>query len=437
MNEHSSHAHSGGCNEYRQLSRRNFLAGTALAALATQTQGWLPRVSFAKDYRSAQRDVIISIYLRGASDGLSMCVPYGDGAYYSARPTLAVARPDDMARPAAERAINLNGFFGLSPAMAPLLPAYQGGRLAFIQACGSHDPTRSHFDGQRYMEVGKSQDATLNSGWLGRHVASQPPMDALATLRAVGLSTGLQRTLVGAPLSLPISDLDRFGLLGNSGSMTSRRSALSDMFAQTGNPLAAAASTTIATIDALNTINFLGYVPAGGASYNITTFGYSLKTSAALIKAQMGVEAIAIDIGGWDTHSTQGVFTGSMANAMSMLSTQLAAFDLDMSSTPNAPGYTVIVMSEFGRRVAENASQGTDHGHGNMMMVLGGCVNGGRVVGTWPGLATEQRYDGLDLAVTTDYRDIIWEVLNRRAGATNPAVVFPGHTPVSRNVLLC
>ncbi|MCE7974434.1 MAG: DUF1501 domain-containing protein [Leptolyngbya sp. PLA1] len=421
-----------GCTEYAELSRRGFLAASGLAAAAVAAPAWLPRIAFAKDYRSSMRDVIISIYLRGASDGLTMCVPYGDNAYYSLRPTLAIARPDSSAT---DKATDLDGFFGLPPAMLPLLPAYQAQRLAIVHACGSTDASRSHFDAQRFMEVGKADDPTLLTGWLGRHIANIPPLNPSAVLRGVGLSTGLARTLVGAPDTLPIANLSGFNLAGAQTSRTARRMVIDNMYNGTLDPLKAAGLTTLQTIDTLANISFSTYQPSGGANYGTSAFGSSMKSVAALLKAQVGVEAVAIDVNGWDTHTNQGNISGTMAALMASIAQVLAAFDTDLTSGPTQPSYIAVVMSEFGRRAAENGSAGTDHGHGNCMLVLGSAVQGGRVVSQWPGLAPGQLYEGLDLDVTIDYRDVLAEICAQRLGAPDLSVIFPDYAPTFRNIV--
>jgi len=407
-------------------------AGGAAAGFAAAS-AWLPRVSFAKDYRSSMRDVIVWVNLRGAADGLTLCVPHGENAYYEARPLLAVPRPDSGLTGAC---LNLDGFFGIPPSMAALMPAYRAGQLLFVHACGSTDSTRSHVDGMRYMEVGTPSEPFLFTGWLGRHLATVAPILPGASLRGVGLASGLQQVLVGGPNTIPIPDLDTFGLLGAVATRAARTNALRDMYDVVPAPLRATASTTLATSTLLDSINFASYQPAGGAVYNASTdIGYALKTSAALIKQQVGVEAIAIDLYNWDTHTAQGVTTGTMATIMSRLANALGAFHTDMT-TGNNPGYIVAVVSEFGRRVQENGSFGTDHGHGNAMMLMGPSVAGGRVLSQWPGLAEENLFEGLDLQVTIDYRDILTEIVDRRLGNPNGASVFPGYTPTYKGVVV-
>lgn len=429
----SSHpVKAAGCREYQHLSRRGFLGVSGAAALAAAAPAWLPRVAMAASHRSTMRDVVISVYLRGACDGLTMVVPHADPEYYAARPRLSVPRPDSGG---AYRCTDLDGFFGLHPAMLPLVPSYQDGRLLFVHASGLTDPTRSHFDAQRFMEVGAADDVALLSGWLGRHLGLVPPMTPGALLRGVGLNTGLMRTLVGAPRTLPIPDPDAFDLGGRGATYTLRRSILRDVYTETQGPLRTAALDTIQTIDLLNTIDFDGYVPEGGAIYPAGDFGSSLRSAAALIKAQIGVEAIAVDLHGWDTHVNQGNESGVMAGLLSELARGLAAFDADMSEGSSRATYVLVCMSEFGRRVEENGSSGTDHGHGNCMMVLGSAVRGGRVMCQWPGLAPEHRFEGLDLDVTIDYRDVLAEIVSRRLGGSDLAQIFPRYSPRFRGVV--
>ncbi|HEX2836700.1 MAG TPA: DUF1501 domain-containing protein [Phycisphaerales bacterium] len=425
---------SSGCSEYQELSRRHFLqAGTGLAAFLA-AHAWVPRVAYAKSHRGGARDVIVSIYLRGAADGLTLCVPYADNAYYSSRPTIAIPRPD-TADP--NRCTALDARFGLCPAMASLLPAYQDGKLLFVHATGSMDPSRSHFEAQRFMETGKPGDQSIGTGWLGRHLSTVGAMIPGAPLRGVGIAAGLQKALVGGPDTLPISNLDAFGITGPGTTLNARRAALTDLYNPTPDPLHSAALSTLTTIDMLNTINFTGYTPANGAVYpGNSGFPYAMKTTAALIRAEVGVEAVAIDVGSWDTHDNQGTITGSMANLMSTLSQTLAAFYRDVVAG-NGPNVTVVVMSEFGRRLLENGNLGTDHGHGNVMMVLGQCVGGGRVMTQWPGLEPQNLFEGRDLQVTIDYRDILSEIVQDRLGNNNLASVFPEYTPTMRGVFTC
>jgi uncharacterized protein (DUF1501 family) len=330
--------------------------------------------------------------------------------------------------------VPLDGFFGFPPAMAALWPAYQARNLLIVHATGSTDPSRSHFDAQFFMEVGKPGDLNIVTGWLGRHLASRPPAKPDAALRGIGFNFGLPQTLVGGPDTLPIPDPANFGLSGTSSTRTSRLNWLGNAYQAERDPLRAAALNTQRTITTLSTLNINGYTPAGGAVYPGGSFAAALRSTAALIRADMGVEAVQIDIGGWDTHSAQGPINGGMAANMTQFAQALAAFHLDMSGANRIQNITLIVQSEFGRNARENSSQGTDHGHGNVMFVMGGAVNGGRVMTLWPGLGAGQLYQGQDLNVTIDYRDILAEAVLRRLGNTNLDLVFPGYAPSLRGV---
>jgi uncharacterized protein (DUF1501 family) len=406
--------------------------GAALAAAAAPS--WLPRVALARDFRGSQRDVLVLVYMRGAADALTMIPPYLEPEYYAKRPTLAVPQPGS---PSPDAAIDLDGFFGLAPSLSPLLAPYADGRLLLVHACGMHDDTRSHFEAQAFTEVGIPGEGSLASGWLGRHLSSVAPASAGALLRGVAINDFFPLMLYGGTSSLAINNLDTYGLSGPSSSLAARRQALSDLYGTAGPPLAPIAGATLGTIDLLNTINFAGYTPAGGASYPNNSFGRALKSSAALIKAQVGVEAIAVDIHGWDTHSDQGNnAAGYMAGLMNSFAQGLAAFYRDMTAL-TAPSFTLVAMSEFGRELEENGTFGTDHGHGAAMFVMGSCVNGGRVLTQWPGLAPEQLFQDRDLDVTIDFRDVLAEVIQQRLGNPKVSTVFPGFTPTPQGVFAC
>lgn len=425
--------HATGCSEYKTVSRRSFLGWTAGALALAASPGWVPRVVFA-DSHDSSRDVLVSIFLRGGADSLSIVPPHGESAYYQLRPNLALPRPDSGQ---AGAALDLDGFFGFAPALAPLMAAYSAEDLLVVHGTGKTDPTRSHFEAMYSMEVGQPEPPTsLATGWLGRHLQTTAPTSEAAVLRAVGIGAGLQRTLVGGPQTLPIADLDAFGFAGPQAAVPGRRQALEDLYALASDPMKTAAENTFRTIDVLDAIDFEGYVPADGAAYPESEFGRSLRSSAALIRAEVGVEAIAVDLGGWDTHDVQGPVDGGMSQLMGDLAQTLAAFhqDLDGAGVGNV---TVVVMSEFGRNAFENASLGTDHGHGGMMMVMGKAVAGGRVLTDWPGLEHGQLYEGQDLAITIDYRDVLTEIVTGRLGNPDYRNVFPdeGYSPVNRGVL--
>lgn len=421
-----------GCAEYRDarggVSRRRFLRWGAGAVAAAALPGWLPRVAYASDGGDSERDVLVQIFLRGGSDALTLCVPYLEPRYYALRPTIAIAPPD---APGPNKVTDLDGRFGFPPAFAPLLESWQAGDLAVVHACGLDNPTRSHFDAMRFVETGVDGAAPdLTTGWLGRHLQMTAPTVPDAVLRAVGIGYGLQRTLGGAPRAMPMVDPAAFDFAGDPSSAPARRAAITAMYQDVAEPLRSATANTFRTIDLLDQIDVGGYVPADGARYPEDDLGQALRSTAALVKAQVGVEAVAIDVGGWDTHDLQGPVDGGMAVVMASLAGGMAAFHADLFS--NGPGnVTMVVLSEFGRNVFENGSAGTDHGHGGLMMVLGDHVEGGRVHGTWPGLGDGQLYEDQDLAITTDYRDVLSEVLGKRLGNADPGTVFgdPTYTP--------
>ena len=435
MSDDFTHDDSCGCSEYRELSRRQFVGAAAglsgAAAAAAVFPEWLPRVVLAESQASG-RDVILSIFQRGGADGMNLVVPFGDANYYSGRPTIAVPRPD-ASLPAAQKATALDNFFGFAPALAPLLPAYASGNLLVMHAAGQTYVSRSHFDAQRYMEVGKPADVNYVTGWLGRHLALVPPMRSGAPLRALGLASGLQKTLVGAPKTLPIANPASFTIGGAANTAAARQAVLAADYNNAPAPLNASALDAINTIALLQAVNFATYAPNNGATYPNSSFGRALKSVATLIRADVGIEAAQVDIGGWDTHATQGSVTGALANVATDLATSLAAFHADIVAT-NAR-VTVVVISEFGRNARENGSAGTDHGRATTMFAMGQGINGGRVlVNSWPGLAIEQLESKQDLKVTLDYRDVLAEIVQNRLGNNQIAQVFPGWNATFRGV---
>jgi uncharacterized protein (DUF1501 family) len=426
-----------GCQEYNELSRRQFLATTAGVSAAAFFPAWLPKIVMSKNY-SSTRDIIVSVFQRGGADGLSLCVPFADPNYYTSRSTIAIPRPDSTS---ATKGINLDGFFMFPQAMAGgaagtggLIPAFQANDLLIVHATGQLNNSRSHFDAQRYMEVGKPVDPSVVTGWLGRHLASIPPLKPDAPLRALGVASGLQKTLVGAPKTLPIADPVNYSIGGSLTTQPQRISFLQGDYAGADEPLHSAALDATNTVGLLKSVNFAGYVPANGAVYPANSaFAKALKSVAVLIKSDVGIEAAQVDIGNWDTHSNQDPIAGSMIRTMQDFSNSLAAFYADVIAT----GYsvTVVSVSEFGRNVRENGSLGTDHGRGTVMFAMGKGIVGGRVLTkNWPGLAHEVLADGQDLQVTVDYKDILAEIVQRRLGNPNLDIVFPSWTPTMLGV---
>lgn len=410
-----------GCDDLLRWTRRAFLKRAAAAAAAGVALPTLsPRV-FAGTPGS-DRDVLLYILLRGGLDGLSTVVPYGDGALYAARPTIAVPPPG-----AVGGCLDLDGFFGLNPVAAPLLPAFVEGRLAFVHAAGSPDPTRSHFLAFEKMEAGTPAQplSAAGQGWLSRHLLGTAGPTSSA-VRCASLREVLPQGLFGAPATVPASDLGAVVFPGDPASAPLRKATLEAMYAGAPDPLGPAALTSLHATDLFGAVDFAGYAPANGARYPDTDLGGQLAQCAALIKADAGVEVLMVEVDGFDHHADQGPLDGALALLLDDVARSLAAFDQDIGAGMDR--VIVAAHSEFGRRVAENASLGTDHGHGGLILLLGGHVAGGQVHGSWPGLHPAALADG-DLAITTDYRDVMGEILTKRLGNTDLSFVFPQHVP--------
>jgi len=404
------------------ITRRSFLQSSSLLAGASLLPRWMPRLAFSPPGQGLRGDVLISVFLRGAADILNMVVPHGDDAYYNLRPTLGIPRPDDRRADPSSRTIDLDGFFGLHPKLSPLVGAWQAGHMAIVHACGAPDESRSHFKAMELMERGVEDERGPASGWIGRHLASLETGNP-SPLRAVALGEIPQRSLSGAVPVTALRSIADFHLAGDAHALAQMQAALNSLYSGT-DPVSGIGRETLQILDALQATDPLAYNSATDPAYPESDFGLGLRQIAILIKAEVGLEVAAIDLGGWDTHFAQGGSVGQMAELMWDLASGLAAFHADLRD--QADRLTVVVMSEFGRRAAENGSLGTDHGHGSLMILLGGHVSGGKIHGSWPGLAEDQLVGPGDLAVTTDYRDVLGEVCLRRLG--NPALgeIFPG-----------
>ncbi|MEW5985576.1 MAG: DUF1501 domain-containing protein [Chloroflexota bacterium] len=420
-------ASCGHCVEYERMSRRAFLANSLQAAggllfghSLIALPSWMPRLRLADPHLGPRGDTLICLFLRGGADGLNIVVPHGDDGYYARRPTIGIARPDD---PSAEfKAIDLDGFFGLHPALTPLQEIYQNGHLAFVQATGSPDESRSHFEAMDLMERGAA--TSDYTGWLARHLASLDTGNESA-LRAIGVGDMLPASLTGAVSATALRSVAEYHLLGRDEQVGEMQSLLYTLYNQDDDLLKAAANQTFAAIEVLSRIDTTTYQPRGRA-YPERDLGRSLLTVAQLIHAEVGVEVACLDLGGWDTHVAQGGGEGQMARLLDELAQGLAAFYEDLQDKIGE--VTVVVMSEFGRRLQENGGLGTDHGHGNMMMVLGGGISGRQVYTRWPGLQPEQLVGPGDLAITTDYRDVLGEIIRKRLNNPGLDEVFPGYT---------
>ncbi|MBI5932395.1 MAG: DUF1501 domain-containing protein [Chloroflexi bacterium] len=398
--------------------------------LSNSQPTWLPRLSFAPLNTAPRGDTLVVIFLRGAADVLNMVVPHGEENYYQLRPTLGVPRPDDSKKKKDEKVVDLDGFFGFHPSLSPLMDAWREKQLAIIHACGAPDESHSHFKSMELMERGVNDERGPASGWIGRHLASLDTGN-VSPLRAVGMGTRPQRSLSG---SVPVSALRSiadFHLGGNPLAVQQMRAALELVYQSD-----AMGQETLRIMDTLAKLDPLNYQSANPQStaYPASDFGLALKQTAMLIKAEVGLEVSAIDLGGWDTHFTQGVASGLMPNLMKDLAEGLAAFHADMRD--HMDRLTAVTMSEFGRRAYENGSLGTDHGHGSMMMVLGGNVRGGQVHGAWPGLGEGQLIEPGDLAVTTDYRDVLSEILAKRLNNPATDLVFPDYEVKAVDVMV-
>jgi uncharacterized protein (DUF1501 family) len=394
-------------------SRRVFLKSGAMTMLSL---GFAPSF-LARAAAAAQgRRLLVAVFQRGAVDGLNMVVPYGEADYYRLRPSIAIPRPAGSGT-----AIDLDGFFGLHPAMAPLEPFWRNRSLAIVHACGSHDTTRSHFDAQDYMESATPGVKSTRDGWINRYLQIDGTRNPL---RGVAVARQMPRSLQGRAAALNVGTIDEFQVRGD---MSAARNAERDF---ASDPLLGGAAAD--AFEAMRTLRQAvggDYRPATGATYPRSPFGQAMQEVARIAKADVGLEIAFVESNNWDHHAAEGGVTGQLANRLTDLSQGIAALATDLGGRI---GDTVIMtMSEFGRTVAQNGSGGTDHGHGNAMLLLGGPVRGGRVLGTWPGLAQNQRFEGRDLAVTTDFREIFGDVVTRHLGAAPEALarIFPGHTP--------
>jgi len=391
-------------------------------------RGYFPstRLSFAPFNTSPRGDTLVVVFLRGAADGLNMVIPHAEEAYHRLRPSLRLPRPDDPRVNIDRRVIDLDGFFGFHPDLRPLIPAWEAGQLACVQACGAPDESRSHFKAMELMERGVNEESGPSTGWIGRHLATLNTGNP-SPLRAVSLGKQIPRSLYGPIPASSLRSIAEFHL-GESESAKTLASALNVLYSGEGN-LAMLGQETLQIINTLEKLDPAKYKPVGIAdpAYPDTDFGRGLKQIAMLVNAQVGLETAAIDLGGWDTHFAQGVQDGIMPRLMSDLSAGLAAFHSDLQQHMHS--LTLVVMTEFGRRAYENASLGTDHGHGGLMFLLGGAINGGQVITKWPGLEKNNLVGPGDLAVTIDYRDVLAEILSKRLNNPTLDEIFPGYEP--------
>ena len=404
------------------MNRRYFIrsGGIALASFGVMTSApsFLSRAlaETVDKVTGGRRKTLIAIFQRGAVDGLNVVVPYGEHAYYDVRPNIAVAKPDG----GAESAINLDGFFGLHPALVGFKPLWDSQRLAIVHASGSPDNTRSHFDAQDYMESATPGVKSTQDGWLNRYLQTK------ALFRAVSMTQNMPRAMQGKAPTLAISNLADFSIRAGQSS-AAIQGGFEAIYDQTVNDaLHGTGKETFEAINYLKQVNPAQFKPENGANYPQTPFGNALRQIAQLIKGGVGLEVAFADIGGWDTHVNEGNQQGQLSNLLRQFSSSIAALYTDLGQRMD--DVVILTMSEFGRTVKENGNRGTDHGHANAMFIVGNTVRGGKVYGDWPGLKSEQLYEGRDLALTTDFRDVFGEIAYKHLGATNLKAVFPGYT---------
>jgi uncharacterized protein (DUF1501 family) len=406
------------------ITRRIFLRNGALAMVGSSVvPAFLTQALFAETVVPFARDKrLVVIFQRGAADGLNIVVPYAEKNYYAMRPSIAIPQ---------NKVIDLDGFFGLHPSLASFEPLYRQGHLAIVPATGSPNMTRSHFDAQDYMESGTPGNKGTIDGWLNRTLQSEDMrIDARhriehTAFRAIALGAQLPRTLAGKIEATALGNVMDFNVGGRGITPGPAGLAFQSMYDESRDAmLHTAGESTFEAVKMLRSTDPAHYTPASGAVYPATPFGTGMKQIAQLMKANLGVETAFTDIGGWDTHHNQGSVNGDLANRLKDFSEGISAFWRDMGD--EAEKITLVTMSEFGRTAEQNGTGGTDHGHANVMFVLGGSVKGGKVYGKWPGLAREQLNESRDLAVTIDFRQILAEVVTGTLGVTDLEFIFPG-----------
>jgi uncharacterized protein (DUF1501 family) len=392
------------------------MKGGAMAVVGTTAiPSFLTRAAWGAVNTGASNKRLVVIFQRGAADGLNIVVPHAEPAYYAMRPSINIPR---------QQVIDLNGFFGLHPAMAPLKPLWDQRHLAVVHAAGSPDTTRSHFDAQDDMESGTPGVKDTSDGWLNRTLQSEPAV-ADSPFRAIALGTSLPRILSGKASAVAVSNVNGFGIAGGNPAAAPLGNTFEAMYAQSVDTvLHGTATETFEAVKMLKSADPQKYTPAPGANYPRGPFGNALRQTAQLIKSNLGVQIAFTDIGGWDNHVNEGAVEGQLANVLRDFAQSIAAFWVDLG--PLAEETLIVTMSEFGRTARENGNRGTDHGHANVMFILGGPVRGGRVYGRWPGLDPSQLNEGRDLVLTTDFRRVLGEAVSRHLGNAHLNSVFPG-----------
>jgi uncharacterized protein (DUF1501 family) len=410
-----------------KFSRRYFLKQGGIGLVGLSTMPAFLQRAVASTPNTGKKQLVV-LFQRGAADGLNIVVPFAEPNYYRMRPTIAIPAPR---RGADDTVIDLDGFFGLHPGLAPLTALFQQNQLAIIHAAGSPDPTRSHFDAQDYMESGTPGVKATEDGWLDRAIGTVPEENA-SPFRAVAMGPNLPRMLQGSTGAIAIPDLRQFKVQPQSAAMANvAEGGFEAMYSQSvDHALHGTGAETFEAIDLLRKIDTAKYQPENGAEYPKSAVGQRLQQIAVMIKANIGAEVLFLDCGGWDNHVNEGGAQGQLANLLKDLGQSLAAFHQDMGDRMG--DVVVVTMSEFGRTAKENGNRGTDHGHANVMLVMGGDVKGGHVYGKWPGLNDHQLNEGRDLALTTDFRTVVGEILTKHLGVKDLTPVFPGFDNSSR-----
>jgi uncharacterized protein (DUF1501 family) len=411
-----------------RFSRRYFLKQGGIGLVGMSTMPAFLQRAVASTTGAAKRQLVV-LFQRGAADGLNMVVPFAEPNYYRMRPTIAIPAPRSGT---GGTAVDLDGFFGLHPGLLALTPLFQNQQLAIVHAAGSPDPTRSHFDAQDYMESGTPGVKATEDGWLDRAIGTVPEENA-SPFRAVAMGANLPRMLQGSTGAIAIPDLRQFKVQPQSAAMANvAEGGFEAMYAQSvDHALHGTGAETFEAIDMLRKIDTAKYPTENGADYPRSAVGQRLQQIGVMIKANIGAEVLFLDCGGWDNHVNEGGAQGQLANLLRDLGQSLAAFHQDMGD--RMADIVVVTMSEFGRTAKENGNRGTDHGHANCMFVMGGDVKGGRVYGKWPGLNEHQLNEGRDLALTTDFRSVVGEILTKHLGVKQLEPVFPGFDNSSRN----
>jgi len=403
------------------FSRRYFMKQGGIAMVGLSTMPAFLQRAVAATPSSGKKQLVV-LFQRGAADGLNIVVPFGEQNYYRMRPTIAIPEPR---RGSADCAVDLDGFFGLHPSLASLAPLFHKNELAIVHAAGSPDPTRSHFDAQDFMESGTPGRKATEDGWLNRALENVPEENA-SPFRAVAMGANLPRMLRGAAAAIALPDVRQFKVMAQNSNMDHvAEGGFEAMYAQTvDHALRGTGTETFEAIDMLRKADPGKYKPENGADYGKSRLGQSLQQIGQLLKADMGTEVLFVDCGGWDNHVNEGGAQGQLSNLLRDLGQGMSAFRQDMSD--RMQNIVFVTMSEFGRTAKENGNRGTDHGHANCMFVMGGDVKGGKVYGPWPGLNEGQLNEGRDLALTTDFRSVLGEILAKHTGVRDLTPVFPG-----------